>query len=226
MTEGHKKVGILGGAFNPIHYGHLRMAEEAKEKVGLSEVLFIPSGNPPLKEKGLASPAHRLAMTQLALEGNRHFALSDIECRKPGKSYTVETLEALQALMPDSELYLILGIDAFLDMPAWYQPERLMNLTDLIIVSRPRHRFESLASLASADRSMLCDLDAGLREQYAASLRNGREIIFVPVTGIDISATAIRRQVRQHMSIRYLLPEAVESYIISHMLYREGSDDL
>ncbi|GAB4412152.1 MAG: nicotinate-nucleotide adenylyltransferase [Thermodesulfovibrionales bacterium] len=218
----NNRIGIFGGTFNPIHYGHLRVAEEVRERIGLKKILFIPSGIPPLKVEDLAPARHRYEMARLSIDTNPLFQVSDIECRRPEKSYTVETLASLKDAHPEREFYLILGIDSFLDIPSWYQPERLMGFTNFVIVSRPGFRFSILSTRITIDADILSGLDAGNIESYKTVHASGREIFLLNVTSIDISATAIRRLVRNGMSIKYLLPESVESYIISNRLYRRN----
>lgn len=223
MTSGVTKgIGILGGTFNPIHYGHLRLAEEVRERAGLEKVLFIPSCNPPLKDLDLASPQDRYEMTRLAIEGNPYFEISDIECRRSGKSYTVNTILELQELIPDKDLILILGIDSFLEMPKWYRPYRLAEMIDFIVVSRPGFRFEELAAtglIRDEDCSYFREIDNRSINLKELSLKTGRKVILMNITLLDISATVIRRLVRDGKSIKYLLPESVEYYIISNKLY-------
>ena len=227
MTPQNKrKVGIIGGAFNPVHYGHLRAAEEVRIKLGLEKILFIPSGNPPLKIKDLADASHRYEMTRLSIETNPFFDISDIEYRGSRKSYTVETLTALGERHPENEFFLILGNDSFLDIPAWYQPERLMELANFVVVSRPGFRFSDLSPRISAVPETLSALDVRALEMYHLRLESGRELFLLNITPMDISATAVRTLVKGGKSIKYLLPEKVESYIILHKLYREGSDHL
>ncbi len=223
---GDGKIGILGGTFNPVHYGHLRVSEEVRERIGLEKILFIPSGNPPLKDVELASAAYRHEMTTLAIASNPSFEVSDVECAKTGKSYTVDTLVALREMHPGKKLYFILGIDAFLDIPLWYHPERLVELTAFVVVSRPGFNFTQLPSRTAADAKAFSALDSTRSAVHSTVLENGGEVFLVNVTPLDISATAIRNFVKQGMSIKYLLPESVESFIISHNLYKEGSDHL
>lgn len=221
-----KKIGIFGGTFNPIHYGHLRVAEEVRERLDLEKVLFIPSSNPPLKVEDLADAAHRYEMTRLSLETNPFFEISDIECRRSGKSYTVDTLVTLRGTYPATEFYFILGIDSFLDIPMWYQPERLMELTNFVVVSRPGFCFTSLSTMTAAREDVLSGLDAGKLDIHKTNLQNGKEVILLKVTPIGISSTTMRRLIRGGASIKYLLPENAESYIIANKLYSEGSDHL
>lgn len=226
MKKTRKKIGLFGGTFNPVHFGHLRVAEEVRERLGFDKVLFIPSCNPPLKSGSLASGRDRYEMTRLSVLGNPFFEISDVECRKPGKSYTVETYAALMKEYPDTDLSLIVGIDSFLDIPAWYQPERLMALASFVVISRPGFRFADLSPLVAAGEGVLSALDRHEREVASASMKNGREAFLMNVTPFHVSATSVRACVREGRSIKYLLPDEVESYIISHNLYREGSDPL
>jgi len=222
----HNKIGIFGGTFNPVHYGHLRAAEEVREKLHFEKVLFIPSRNPPLKMDDLAPAEERYEMTRLSIEANPFFEISPIECEKQGKSYTVETLAALRELYPDKALYLIVGIDSFLDIPAWRQPERVLELTHFVVLSRPGFSFSSISSLIPTNIAILSEMDGARREVYKTNLKNGREVVLLNVTPLPISATTVRRLVRHGKSIKYLLPDKIESYIISHSLYQEGGDDL
>jgi nicotinate-nucleotide adenylyltransferase len=217
------KIGIFGGTFNPIHYGHLRSAEEIREKFGLGRILFIPSGNPPLKRKDLAEAAHRHAMVKMAVRDNPPFEVLDIECIRPGKSYTVNTLEQLLEDNPDADLYFMLGIDAFLDIPNWREPEKILSLTNFILLSRPGKYFTDLFHSPYLDmkKNVLTSLDRGDRESCVTVLRSGKKVFLSAVTPIGISSTGIRKCVQKGLSIKYLLPAEVESYIISHNLYMQ-----
>jgi nicotinate-nucleotide adenylyltransferase len=225
--DARNKIGIFGGTFNPIHYGHLRAAEEVREKLHFEKILFIPSCNPPLKSGDLAPAEERYEMTRLSLETNPFFDISDLECKKRGKSYTVETLTALNKLYPEKSLYLVVGIDSFLEIPGWRQPERLMDLIHFVVVSRPGFSFSSIFSMIpEASVANLSEVDGGRRECYKTNLKNGREVVLLNVTPLPISATAVRMLVRRGESIKYLLPDKIESYIISHNLYQKGGEDL
>ena len=216
------KVGIFGGTFNPIHYGHLRAAEEVREQLGLDRVLFVPSGNPPLKRKDIAPARHRFAMVKLAVKDNRLFQLSDIESRLPGKSYTVKTIEALQKENPQVEFSLILGIDAFLDIPNWWRPEHLVTLAHFIVISRPGYAFLDLRSspYIKINKPILKGLDASDIESHKATLLSQKKAVLLRLTPLSISSTEIRRLVQLGSSIKYLLPPAVQSYIMNNKLYK------
>jgi nicotinate-nucleotide adenylyltransferase len=215
------KVGIFGGTFNPIHYGHLRAAEEVREKLEFDKILFIPSGSPPLKIKELADAKHRYKMTRLAIVTNRLFELSDIECRLSGKSYTVKTVEELKKNNPEIEFSFILGIDAFLDVTNWWHPERLITLANFVIISRHGFRFIDLqiSPYIKINRRILKRLDNAEIETYTIKLKSSRNATFLRLTPIGISSTGIRRLLKEGKSIKYLLPAELESYIIANKLY-------
>lgn len=217
-----KKIGIYGGAFNPVHYGHLRTAEEIYEKFSLTKVLFIPSGRTPFDKPDLAKAHHRLEMINRAVKGNRHFAVSDIETKSRGKSYTIDTVKKLKKLDPDSELFFILGIDAFLDLPYWKQPDGLAELVSFIVISRPGHAFCDLQTspyLKSVSTSKLKKLDSRRSSDLIIDNPSGRKVFLHNVTGLTISASEIRNMIRDGESIKYLLPDSAKSYIISNTLY-------
>jgi nicotinate-nucleotide adenylyltransferase len=214
-------VGIFGGTFNPVHFGHLRAAEEVREKLRLDRILFVPSGKPPLKTKEIAPAKHRYEMLRLALRGNPFFSLSDIECRKRGKAFTVETLEALQDRHPGRRFFFILGIDAFLDIPRWWRPEQLVSMTDFIVISRPGFSFSMIREspfFASGVR-LLRDVDQARDITNVIKLSSNRHAVLLRLTPIGISSTRIRKYLMHGRSIKYLLPHEVQSYIITHKLY-------
>jgi len=217
------RLGIFGGTFNPVHSGHLRTAEEARYKLRLDKVIFVPSGNPPLKERDAVAASHRYAMATLAAASNKDFIVSDFEAVKRGKSYTVDTLQMLRKRYHGDELYFILGSDAFLDMPKWREPERLTGMTDFIIVGRPGFSFDAIADspyIVSVKSHEGASVQPDLGDCTCCSLVSGRSAFLVPVTQMDISSTCIRRLVEEKRSIKYLLPASVERYIKKHNLYR------
>lgn len=216
------RLGLFGGTFNPVHFGHLRAAEEVREALSLDKVLFVPAGTPPLKSAESAAAADRLRMVELAVHANPGFEVSEHECAKEGKSFTVQTVAELGALRPGAELTLILGIDAFLDIPRWHSPDELVSMVDFAVISRPGFDFGSLSSspYVRTVSDELVALDAGGGGMVKEGvLRGGRRVYFVSVSTIDISATGIRRRIGRGASVRYMLPKAVESYIIYKGLY-------
>lgn len=228
------KLGIFGGTFNPVHFGHLRTAEEVREAARLDSVIFIPSGNPPLKAVDLIEASHRYEMVKRATEHNRHFKVSDMELQRTEKSYTVTTLQELATRFPGDGLFFILGIDAFLDIPHWRQPDQLMHMADFIIVTRPGFDVADLKTSPYikdyGELSVLRSTPARQGEKPESmlpcarclplALKSGRKALLATVTPLAISSTEIRRLVKAGRSISYLLPEAVEEYIHKHHLYR------
>jgi nicotinate-nucleotide adenylyltransferase len=215
------RVGIFGGTFNPIHYGHLRAAEEVREKLGFEKIFFIPSGKPPLKTTEIADAVHRVEITRRAITKNRFFALSDLECKRSGKSYSVKTLKELKKMYPETAFFFILGIDAFLDIPYWWHPEKLISLTNFVIISRPRFKFMELFSspYIHIKKKYLNELDSARIDKYKAKMKSGRDAILLRISPIGISSTEIRRLIKHGKSIKYLLLATVKSYIISNKLY-------
>jgi nicotinate-nucleotide adenylyltransferase len=217
------RVGIFGGTFNPIHYGHLRTAEEVRLRLGYDKILFIPSGTPPLKTKGIASASHRFEMARIAILDNPFFEISDIETRRRGKSYTVSTIEELQEAYPGRQFYLILGIDAFLDLPNWRDPDRLIALSNFVIISRPGFSFGDLSLspyLKKTVRRSLREIDGAKKDSYPLILKSGKDCILLRTTPLGISATDIRGYIKQGKSVKYLLPAEVQSFIIRNKLFK------
>ncbi len=245
------RLGIFGGTFNPVHSGHLRTAEEARYKLRLDKVIFVPAGNPPLKERDAVAASHRYAMATLAAASNKDFIVSDFEAMKRGKSYTVDTLQMLRKRYPEDELFFILGSDAFLELPKWREPEKLTGMTDFIIVGRPGFSFDAIAGSpyiknVNSDETVngewvkteKAKLKGVLFSRFTIhdslftdftvlrflKLVSGRSAFLVPVTQMDISSTAIRRLVEEKRSIKYLLPASVERYIKKHKLYLKSRE--
>jgi len=216
-----QKLGILGGTFNPIHYGHLAAAEEVRVRLHLDRVLFIPSFIPPHKqEEDVPSAAHRLEMVRLATAGNVSFEPSDSEIKRGGRSYTIDTIEALRQAYPAGELYFITGADSFLDIQAWKHWERLLTSCTFVVLSRPGYRFSDLLKInfMRPAEKQFTKLDQG--ELTEAVVRSGAFTVYLEMIPLyDISSTDIRKRVKEGRSIKYLLPEAVETYIIKNKLY-------
>lgn len=192
-----RRIGILGGTFDPIHLGHLVLAEQVKEKLQLDQVIFIPTAKPPHKTKRRLSPAKdRFHMTRLGLEGNPKFLVSDLELKRGGLSYTIDTLRQLEKLYPDREMYFLTGSDILDEIHTWKDPEQIYKRVKVVIAIRPGFdRFDP-------------------ENQFA------QKSIIVPITGIDISSSKIRAMVAKGESIRYLVPTKVEEYISKKKLYQ------
>ena len=200
-----RRVGILGGTFDPIHVGHLMMAEAVRGEYRLDEILFIPAASPPHKDAQRITPVHhRYLMTVLATCSNPHFLVSDVEMKRPGPSYTIDTIYELRRRSPGTEFYFIIGTDVITEIATWDRVEELLTLCHFIAASRPD---------AEPDR-------ARLRRELGAL----GEARIHPVTTpeLEISSTDIRRRVRSGESIRYIVPDMVEQYIYKEGLYQGG----
>jgi nicotinate-nucleotide adenylyltransferase len=223
------KLGLLGGSFNPIHNGHLTIARLVREQLRLDQVLFIPTGDPPHKRDGSLAPAKdRYEMVRLALVGTPSFQLSDIEIRRSGKSYSIDTIRELQRQFGSStELYFLIGLDAFLDFPNWKEPMELLRACRFVVVPRPGQSFRSLADmplLPALDARALDRLDAGVLPQLDIAMPACKGITCLPIPPCSISASDIRQRIRQKTTQANMLPPPVESYILQHRLYQEGCD--
>lgn len=217
------RLGILGGTFNPIHFGHLRAAEEVRFKCNFDKIIFIPSGNPPLKTSDLIDMSHRYAMTKLATKSNSNFIVSDIEMWRMEKSYTVDTIQRLRNIYSADELFFVLGVDTFLDIPNWQHHDILMSIIDLIIVTRSGFDLSDIMKSPYIISSFPISSREGEmcgKEAPELKLRSERKAIFVQMIQMDISSTKIRELLRKNKSIKYLLPEAVEQYIYDRNLYK------
>ncbi len=206
-----RRIGLLGGTFDPIHYGHLAMAEEVYAALDLAEMVFIPAGQPPHKAGRTITPAeHRLAMLKLAIASNPHFTLSQVDIQRSGPSYTVDTLRLLREEWgKETAFYFVIGWDSLEELPTWYEPEGILAQLDyLVAISRPGY-----------------DERPGYREKLEQRLPGLKErLLVVPAPQLAISSTSLRQRVAEHRPIRYQLPEAIEQYIERHGLYRETQE--
>jgi len=212
-------VGILGGTFDPIHYAHLRLAEEVADALDLAQVRFVPASIPPHRASPQVSATHRADMVRLACADNARFALDDRECRRAGPSYTVDTLLELRAELGSAcSLCLLMGLDAFLGLTTWSRWERLFELAHIVIAHRPGFALDPAAVPAALAR----ELDAR-RAQSTRELRQSWAglVWLQAITPLDISATAIREAIRERRSPRYLLPDSVLDYIHRSSLYKD-----
>jgi len=216
-----ERIGLLGGTFNPVHNGHLRAAEEVRRRAALRRVLFIPSYIPPHKQSAeIASPEDRFAMVGLAVKGHPAFEASAVEIDARQTSYSIITLDKVQALHADSRIFFIVGIDAFLDIGTWRSHRELIERSRFIVISRPGY------SLEEARRALPSDYDKAFVDLKGASsltdeLADRHRIFLTAIDALDISSTDIRRRVRRGQAIAGLVPEAVDFYIRKKKLYQE-----
>ena len=209
-------LGIFGGTFDPVHYGHLRPALELREQLRLGEVRFIPAAQPPHRGTPTASSGQRLVMLQRAVAGIAGFTIDERELQRSGPSYMVDTLRSLRNEVGERPLVLLLGLDAFLGLPGWHQWQELTSLAHIAVATRPGWEREQLQ--ARAELHELLALHGSDDPVVLRQSRAGR-IVMAPVTPLAISATMIRERLREGFSVRFLLPDDVLSYIEEKRLY-------
>ena len=213
-----RPLGLFGGTFDPVHFGHLRLAEAAIDTLGLAAVHWIPVGQPGHRPAPCVSAAHRLAMLHLAVDDNPRFVIDDSEIRQSNTSYTVPTLLRIRQQYGEKQaLVFLLGADAFAGLTTWHRWHELFKLTHLALVARPGHHLDT-ASLPQALRQCLAERQIFDPQQLSRSPAG--QLIFLDSTALAISATAIREQILQQQSPRYLLPDALIDYINHHKLYQ------
>ena len=201
---GVSRLGVFGGTFDPIHNGHLFIAEEAADRLDLDSVEFIPSRTPPHRaQEPAASPVNRLEMVRAAIAHNGRFTASDAELVREGPSYTVDTLRGLRSERPDAEIYFIVGMDSLHDMPNWREPAEILSLAFIVAVERGGHEQRGLDVL-----------------ERLLPMARGR-VTLISGLGLEISATEVRQRLAESRSVRYLVPDPVIDYIASHGLYRK-----
>jgi len=221
-SEIRKKMGVLGGTFDPVHYGHLRAAEEALEALGLDGILFIPAASPPHKSQaGIEDFEHRCEMLKLAVADQPQFEVSDLERRLPGKSYTAVTLRKLQEVLAEgTELFFLVGMDAFLELHTWWHYRELFELSNLVVLRRPGHDEEWIPVFL---REHVSPLYAWQAESGAFVHPRMLPVFVVRNTYLGISSTRIRWLAAYGKSIRYLVPHEVLRYIAEKRLYQSSS---
>ncbi|MFQ5733385.1 MAG: nicotinate-nucleotide adenylyltransferase [Planctomycetaceae bacterium] len=197
------RLGLFGGTFDPVHFGHLLLAEQCREQCALDEVWFLPSGSPPHKQSTeITEPQHRIEMLKLAIAGHEAFAVNEMELQREGPTYTVDTLQAVIAERPRDALFFLIGGDSLNDLPTWREPRRILELATVVAVNRGDDDLPEMSPL---------------EQQLGSAV--ARQIHIVSMPGVDISATDIRERVAAGKSIRYMTPRAVEVYVEQHGLY-------
>jgi nicotinate-nucleotide adenylyltransferase len=205
-TSDLQSLGILGGTFDPPHYGHLVLAENARTQLRLDRVLFVPAGQQPLKRgQGITPVRHRAAMVEAAISDNPTFALSRVDLDRPGPHYTIDTLALLQEAYPGAELFFLIGGDSLAQLATWHDPGGIVQQARLAVMPRPGW-----------------EADLGELEQTVPGVCE--RLVWLDTPCLDISATDLRRRARQGLPLRYLLPPAVEAYIREHRLYTGDSE--
>ena len=217
------RIGLLGGTFNPVHNGHLAIARQTREALQLERVVLIPTGDPPHKPLEHLAPAKdRYEMVRLAIGSDPSLSVSDVDVRRSGKSYSIETVRLLQQQFgKETTLYFLIGLDAFLELPTWRDPETLLTLCSFVVISRPGLSFQALSTLPLIPRlpqASLVDLDAGRSVRLDTALGQ-QSLICLRLPPSDVSASEIRAKIAQRIPTANLLPPAVESYILQHHIY-------
>jgi len=210
-------LGLYGGTFDPVHFGHLRPALDVLQALHLEQMRFIPVGQPPHREDPDVSGEHRIRMLQLAIESEDRFVIDDREYHREGASYMVDTLQSFRNEFKQTSLCLVIGYDAFLGLPGWHQWEKLITLAHLVVTYRPgwqRTQHQDVMELNELVLQHQCDIG-----DLSGSLFGS--LAFVPVTAMDISSTLIREKIQRGERITYLTPERVAEYIQQHQLYRK-----
>jgi nicotinate-nucleotide adenylyltransferase len=223
------RIGIMGGTFDPIHLGHLRAAEEIYWAFGLDRIIFVPAARPPHKEEVVAASAmHRYEMVSLATVFTPYFTVSPIELQREGKSYSVETVREFQRLSgPDTNLYFVVGVDAFLEMSEWREAKELLTLARVIVTARPGWRLDEVDNLLAPEQRRLLghptfkylkvsEVDPERVEEAPAP----RQVLLVEVVSLDIASREIRQLVEEGRSIRHLVPDTVAAYMAKNRLYQ------
>lgn len=214
----NRPIGILGGTFDPIHFGHLRLAEDMLEQANLQQIRFIPTGTPPHRDSPQVSAQQRSAMVKLAIADQPAFVLDEREVKRAAKCYTVDTLRELRAELGEAQpLCLLMGGDAFLELHTWHEWEQLFELAHVVVGYRPGFTLEERIESATAElrkhyRERLCAAEAMSQNPCGG-------VAELAIPKLEISATDIRRRVAEGRTIRYLLPNAVADYIHQHHLY-------
>ena len=217
------RIGLLGGTFNPVHNGHLAIAHQTREALQLDRVILIPTGDPPHKPLEHLAPAKdRYEMVRLAIESDTALSISDVDVRRSGKSYSIDTVRLLQQEYGrETRLYFLIGLDAFLELPTWRDPETLLTLCSFVVLSRPGLSFQALSALPLIPRlpqASLLDLDAGRSVRLDTAV-GPQSLICLRLPPSDVSASDIRAKIARGVPTANLLPPAVESYILQHHIY-------
>ncbi|MBR4085256.1 MAG: nicotinate-nucleotide adenylyltransferase [Lachnospiraceae bacterium] len=200
-----KRIGILGGTFNPVHIGHLFMAEHARTEMNLDMIMFIPTGVPYMKNNREILPSHiRMEMLEMSITSNPFFVTSDMEIKREGNTYTYETLEELKRLYPEAELFFLVGADCLFTIHKWYQPQRIFNKCTLL----------------AANRNDFPQNELNLQKQHLEKQFHAKvELLNIPQ--MDISSTKVRENIKEGKSIRYLVTDSVHDYILQNNYYQE-----
>jgi nicotinate-nucleotide adenylyltransferase len=213
MQKSLPAIGILGGTFDPVHLGHLRLALELKESMNLQHVHIVPCFRPVHRKLPVASPEDRLAMVRCAVENEPSLVVDDREIRRQSPSFMIDTIQEMRAEMPDYSLNLLLGIDAFLGFTSWHRWKDILNNAHLIVAHRPQYQLPKAGAISDLLKECLCEDTSYVHENQAGG------ILLRPITQLEISASDIRKQFAMGRNPRYLLPDRVFDYIKQQGIY-------
>ncbi len=213
MAEFEQPIGILGGTFDPVHFGHLRMALELYQALDLAHVRLIPCYQPVHRKQPIATAEQRLAMLRKAVASESNLRVDSCEIKRKGPSYTIDTLKTLHKNHPNTPLCIIMGIDALLSFSSWHKWEEILTLAHLVVAHRPHYQLPQTGIIANLLKERLVQHSIKLKENLAGS------ILMHPVTALEISSTDIRKQIAQGQNIRFLVPDNVYHYIKQHGTY-------
>ncbi len=215
-----KPIGIFGGTFDPVHFGHLRVIIEILENFDLEELRLIPCSTPPIKKAAVASNEQRLEMLRLAIAGHKNVSIDDIEIHREGPSYTVDTLVSIKEKQPDAPLYLFLGTDAFLSLKHWHRWHDILELAHIIVIHRPGWDIDSAETASDIDEEIKSILHTRLvHDKMALRKKETGNIILFPIRKLDISSSGIRDLIRNGKNPLHLLPQDVLDFIYARHLY-------
>lgn len=214
------KVGLFGGSFNPLHIGHLRAADEVMEILGLDKVIFIPSSIHPIKnKKNIADAGYRLKMLEMATRDTEEFEVSDVEMKRPGPSYTIDTLKHYKKNNKNYRLYFVMGTENLAKIDTWQDYKELFNFANFAVIHRPGFNFENIRDIIPGSLAKEFRYSGNKDGKTVYKHTSGNELIFFKIRGIRISSTTLRKSVKNGKSIKYFVPESVNKYILKNKLY-------
>ena len=214
------KIGLFGGSFNPVHIGHLRAAEEIKELLKLDKIIFIPTSVHPLKKsRNIPDGKKRYQMLKLAVSGNPDFEVSDIELKRKGPSYTIDTLKYFSKKYRSKEFYFILGTENLSNIDKWKQFQELFQYSNFAIMKRPGVKFNNSKSVIPSKLRRMFKFIESSDDITVYEHKSSKELIFVNIRGIRISSTRVRKLIKDKKSVRYFIPNNLNTYILKNKLY-------
>lgn len=214
------KVGLFGGSFNPLHFGHLRAADEVMEILDLDKVVFIPSSIHPIKnKKNIADAKYRLKMLELATRDTEEFEVSDVEMKRPGPSFTIDTLKHFKNNYKNYRMYFVLGTENLAKIDTWEDYKELFKYADFAVIRRPGFNFKNIRDILPRSLAKEFTFSGKKDGKTVYKHTSGNDLIFFQIKGIRISSTTLRKSVKNGKSIKYFVPDSVNKYILKNKLY-------